>query len=462
MYIRPAVRNQRPVLARIFGSGLLDGYTLHRYSSWFRKERPTASWASRYLGDIHWDRSGVGLDKEPDSRDKFSSIKNLLTRSQWRRGIRIGAMFTLVFVGVGWLINQQRLEAVQARQEAEEAQVKAQQAERKAEEANRDKEVAIEQREKLELEFKEAIDRVILGTADSIERSSPEGESLYVPQSTASEICDDPNSFCARLKSRSKAEYDAAELRSLVSKPLCSGNKYATDISKLGSDVRPFCTFHPPRLLADTTLNYSVSDVDQNIYKSTKNSLLSPTEATKERERSIFFGLAGKYNGDAQFFGSLSAGYLFDRAIPEGRRFSEANACMARSIQLLCAPHYNARRLFLQMSGYENNILSNIPAGDGRVTLKKDITTLKIMMAAELLDAPTLTDDVDISSASTERVSRLWRGFDGASDAARFLYQNYGCADLTVSIEQCEIADELYAKAATALYVLIDHSKQTY
>ena len=441
------LRIERPVRSRIFGSGLLDGYTLQRYTSWFQKEKPSSQWASRYLNDVNWRDKSTDNSVERNNEQKFSFINNLLSRSRWRQRIRVGGLMFVVLLGMFWFTNNARIEAKLAKKEVEQA--------------NRDKEAAIIKSDKLEREFNSAIDRVISDTADNIEQRRPEGASLYASANSSSTECEGDATFCGRLASQTVARFDPTELRKLVSKPLCSNLEYVSNLSQLGSNILPFCAIYPNPNSPNLAAVKPVSEVELSTRMAALKILNSSEQGAKARARSVAFGLAKRHPDYARFFFDLSLGYSKDIEIAPGRRFSEANACKARELMLLCGPNHNARALYKRMQSYSQGILGGMFTDGKFFTLNKDVTALKIMMAAEFLDDATLNREVDISEASIERISRLWRGFDGASDAARALYQAYNCADNPIGISQCDMADELYDKATKSLPVIIEYSKLT-
>ena len=120
--------------------------------------------------------------------------------------------------------------------------------------------------------------------------------------------------------------------------------------------------------------------------------------------------------------------------------------------RILTASDDGTARLWDSTTGEEIAILRQYEL----ISLISDIVSLKIMLSNQFLDEETLDKALALQDTTPERVSRLWRGFDAASDAARALVNTYNCSPGKPEGEHCALVPELYVRAARALSLVVD------
>ncbi len=428
-----------PVSSGIFGSGALSGYLLERYAKWFKSIKPTHQWAERYLNNVNWPDRDVQKDTQAianantannvanlSNEAKFTRLIKFLSFSKRRRAtLIIAPTLSAVLIYLGFLAwAWQNTIAAQNREET------------------------------AKLNLAKALNSVVI----DIENQDPFGKSLYIPVDPQQNNCGPADKFCMQLKNNIALSPKLGELERLSKAPLCENLGAINAISRLGGNTPPFCRRYPPTLAGNVGTPKLISGSDKSL-AAVGSSLLSQSTETKQQARSIFFALANKYPEKPGFFRALSTGYLIDDKIPDGRRFSEANACFARAIENYCRPDFNARSLYKGLNSYIDQTLSNISAGGEKFTLDGEAIALNMMLSSQLLDDETLRADVSTEELTPERISRLWRGFDAASDAARGLNSRYECGKVEPPNPQCTIVPKLYKRAADALALVVNFGK---
>ncbi len=116
-------------LDRLLGRGLMTGRTLTRYSHWWRRKAPNATWAERYLERVEWREGGEVLDAET----VFERIADFVRQSKrWTATERILTWSIpaaiVAFVAVYSALNL-RANTLEARNEALEARAEVSKAE---------------------------------------------------------------------------------------------------------------------------------------------------------------------------------------------------------------------------------------------------------------------------------------------------------------------------------------------
>lgn len=419
--------------ARLLGGGMLGGSQLYPYSDWFGKKRPREEWARRYIEPVDWEiaensEATVNI-RQRTIGEKFTGAFGFLEWSCYRhRAVLVGVVVTILG-GAVYVANDMRYRIDQANNMA----------------------------------FSPYDLRNLF-----VEERDEYGATLYLDSRQRQIVQPVGPSLLEKIKERNEVYWNIEKLAAAVNQPLCNHLDTIDDLTALGTNNLGFCKRYPP-------VNPETGMARKKLPKHEAAKSVAKTMVGKDFQmearklaRGLLYSLSAIYPSDPDLYEHLATGFRLDENIPDDRRFAEVNACHRRQIAEACKMKMTddgAHKLYVGFGDYADGFLETFKAGGKKLMLSQDYVALKAMLSAEFLDEETVNPagaDAD-ASANAERMSRLWRGFDSASDAARGLYRQFQCRGTTSSEtrhEACAIADKLYERAARALKLVIEIGNQ--
>jgi hypothetical protein len=399
-----------PILARLWGDNLLTSEQLRRYGRWFDATGPTATWAVRYLKDF-----GGPQRSAPDANDgeaqkaAFRKIETLLLASRNRQqlikrsSIAGGVVVAVIAVVASAYYVTTKEKQVQTLQQ----------------------------------------DNARLGLDANIYQ--------VTDKDRAEQDCDDPRSFCSRLRQAKFRRPSAEEISRALATSICPVTAYDNRISSLARTADTFCGKLPD--LASAPVAFASLGADSRAIVGAAGEL---TEVrTYSPARVLLYPVIYQSPNTITPIRFLARAYFNDALIPDARGFEAGGACVVRAVSLACRDADDNSNL-----GYNlDQSALDLAAFFLRHDLNDDILVLAQLSVSMLGGA-----DIEAQGAqpphSKRLISGLWRAGEASAEAARLVTKRYGCAKsmgdtaagspAAAEDQACALVRVMYRRAALA------------